>query len=449
MNVYRLWNARKSCRRSGPAHRAARCAPRGISTWPLGAAGALILGVAAAAYPGDWTQFRGPEGLGISDETGLPLKWSSNDNIDWKCELPGPGASSPIVVRNRVYLTCYTGYGLDANQGEQKNLRRHLLCFDRRTGKELWRKTFEPKLPEHKYQGEGAYHGYAASTPATDGQRLYVFFGKSGVYAFDLDGNELWHVSVGEGINGWGSGCSPIVFGDSVIVNASIESGALVALDRSTGAERWRATGINSSWNTPLVVRGKDRTDLVVSTDSRLRSFDPADGKPLWDADGVHRYVCPSVVANGDVVYAIGGGHTSLAVRLGGSGDVTATNVIWRKDKGSNVGSPVYQAGHLYWVHDHDGTVCCQNAATGEIVYQHRLEPNPGRVWSSPVLADGKLYIASQQSGTYVVAARPSFEQLAHNVFEEDGSRTNASPAVSDRQLLLRTDRSLYCIGKK
>jgi len=268
------------------------------------------------------------------------------------------------------------------------------------------------------------------------------------VFCFDLDGDELWHVSVGDGISGWGSGCSPVLYGRFLIVNASVESGSLVALDKMTGDEVWRAKGIGSSWNTPLVVAGKERTELVVSVQNRIMSFSPEDGKPLWDADGIHHYVCPSVVAHDDVVYAIGGGHTSLAVRLGGSGDVTASHEIWRQSKGSNVCSPIYLDGHLYWVADGGGTVCCQKAATGETVFQSRLEPDTGRIWSSPVLADGKLYIVSQLNGTYVVAAKPSYELLAHNKFAEDGSRTNASPAIHNGQILLRTDKNLYCIGK-
>ena len=387
--------------------------------------------------------------MGISDEKAVPVHWSATENLVWKAPLPGPGASSPIVVGDRVYLTCYSGYAVNADVGDQKDLRRHVLCFDRATGNPRWKKTFEPKLPEHRYQGEGAYHGYAASTPVCDGQRLYIFFGKSGVYCFDLDGNQQWHAGVGEGINGWGSGCSPILYERFLIVNASVESGSLVALDKLTGSEVWRTPGIRSAWNTPLVVFGKERNELVVSTESRVMSFNPNDGKPLWDADGVHRYVCPSVVAHDGVVYAIGGGHTSLAVRTGGAGDVTASHTLWRQNKGSNVGSPIYFEGHLYWASDNGGTVCCQNAATGETVFQQRLEPNPDRIWSSPVLADGKLYIVSQQSGTYVVAARPTFEQMANNRFEDDDSRTNASPAVSNGQIFLRTDRNLYCIGKK
>jgi hypothetical protein len=397
----------------------------------------------------DWTRFRGPGGLGISEEKGVPTKWSATENIAWKVDLPGPGASSPITSGQRVFLTCYSGYGLEAGQGDQQDLVRHLLCLDRKSGEIVWHKEFKPKLPEHKYQGEGAYHGYAASTPTVEGNRLYVFFGKSGVFCFDLDGKEIWQAEVGDGINGWGSGTSPLIYGNSLIINASVESRSLVGLNKKTGEEIWRAGGISSAWNTPLLVETpKAETELVVSIQGRVLGFDPNNGKPLWNAHGVERYVCPSVVAHKTVVYALGGGHTSLAVRTGGRDDVTETLGLWRKSEGSNVSSPIYYQGHLYWTPD-GGTVCCQDAKTGEFVYKERLKPSADRIWSSPVLADGKLYYVSQHNGTFVVAAKPEFELLAHNQFEDDDSRTNASPAVSNGQLFLRTDRRLYCVGQQ
>ena len=144
----------------------------------------------------DWTQFRGKGGLGVSKETGLPLKWSSTENIVWKAKMPGPGASSPITLGDRVFITCYSGYGLAPKEGNQEDLVRHLVCLNRKSGQVTWHKNFQPKLPEHNYGGEGSYHGYAASTPTTDGERLYVFFGKSGVFCFDLNGTELWQASV-------------------------------------------------------------------------------------------------------------------------------------------------------------------------------------------------------------------------------------------------------------
>jgi outer membrane protein assembly factor BamB len=177
--------------------------------------------------------------------------------------------------------------------------------------------------------------------------------------------------------------------------------------------------------------------------------LNPDTGEELWRAEGVHRYVCPSVVAHEGIVYAIGGGHTSLAVRAGGRGDVTKTHVLWRKNKGSNVSSPIYHDGHIYWASDNGGIVHCQEAATGNFVYSERLASAAGLIYASPVLADGKLYYVSQRNGTYVVAARPKLELLAHNVFEDDTNRANASVAVSNGQLLLRTDQYLYCIGNR
>lgn len=410
--------------------------------------GLLIVRGADAA---DWAGFRGPGGLGISAEHRLPLEWSATQNMLWKLPLPGPGASSPMVVGKRVYVTSYSGYGLDAKEpGEMKTLKRHLICADLDGGQIVWQKDIEPVLPEHKYEGEGSYHGYAASTPASDGERLYVFFGKSGVFCFDLNGKRLWNVAVGKGTSGWGSGASPVLYKNLVIVNASVESGAMMALDKLTGKEVWKAPGISAAWNTPVLITGPDKTnELVVSVQKKIISLNPDTGKELWNAEGVDRYVCPSVVAHDGIVYAIGGGHTSLAVRVGGKGEVTKTHGLWRTQKGSNVGSPIYYEGHLYWAGDGSGIVHCQEAATGKFVYSERLTPASGLIYGSPILADGKLYYVSQKNGTYVVAAQPKFSQLAHNVIADDKSRTNASPAAVDGRLLIRTDLALYCIGKK
>lgn len=412
----------------------------------------LFFAAACSALLGaDWLQFRGPGGLGQSEEKGLPVEWSAEKNIAWKVKLPGAGASCPVTRGNRVFVTAYSGYGLDAKEpGKQEDLRRHIVCLDRATGNVLWSKEFQPVLPEHNYAGEGSYHGYAASTPVVDGERLYVFFGKAGVYCFDLEGKELWHSLVGKNTNGWGSGASPILYKESLIVNASVESGALVALDKTTGKELWRTPGINSAWNTPvLVTTPEKKQELVVSVQDRLVAVDPDTGKQLWQAEGVHRYVCPSVVAHDSIVYAIGGGSTSLAVKAGGSGDVSKTNGLWRLNRGSNVGSPIYHDGHLYWASDSGGVVVCQEAATGKVVFSERLTPDAGQIWASPVLADGKLYFVTKEKGTYVVAAQPRFQQLAHNVIDGDKSRSNASLAVSDGQLFLRNDQYLYCIGKR
>ena len=422
--------------------------------WTISSIFAICFALAAQSPAADWSQFRGPGGLGASQETGVPTSWNAKENVKWRVELPGPGTSSPIVVGNKVYLTSYSGYAQQAElPGEIENLKRHLVAIQRDTGEILWVRDFKPVLPESAYSGgNNARHGYSSSTPISDGKRLYVFFGKSGVYCLDLDGKEIWNTRVGDNTRGWGSSNSPLLHENLVIINASIESGSLVALDKETGKEVWRTGGIRGSWNTPLLTRtAKGETELVVSVPEKILGFDPATGEQLWNCVGIpdRGYVCPSVVADKGVVYAIGGRkNTALAVRTGGRGDVTQSHRLWVADKGSNVSSPVYHDGHLYWIHERLGVANCLDAATGETKYQARLEPRPGLVYSSIMVADGKLYCASMHNGTYVISASPKFELLQHNVFADDNSRTNACPAVHNGQLLLRTDKYLYCIGE-
>ena len=410
----------------------------------------LFLVVPCISQSADWRQFRGPDGQGVSADKGLPVEWSADKNIVWKIKLPGGGASSPVTVGKKLYITCYSGYGMDTKEpGKQEDLRRHLLCIDSTNGKIIWSKEFEPILPEHKYAGEGAYQGYAASTPITDGQKLYVFFGKTGVFCFDLDGKQLWHALVGKGLNGWGSGASPMLYKNMLIINASVESGSMYALDKDTGKEIWKAPKIGSSWGTPVIVTTPEKTqELVLSVQGRVAGFDPDTGKELWSAAGHKGYVCPSVVVHDGIVYAVGGGGTSLAIKSGGRGDVSSTHVLWKTNKGSNASSPIYHDGRLYWVSEGGGVLHVQDCATGMATTQ-RFTPDAGRIWASPVLAEGKLYFISQFKGAYVVAAQPKFEMLAHNVIDGDASRSNASLAVSDGQLFLRNDHNLYCIGKR
>jgi outer membrane protein assembly factor BamB len=414
----------------------------------------LILAVLALPAQGvDWTQFRGPNGLGVSDETKLPAEWSADENVVWRTKLPGLGTSSPITLGQSIYLTCYSGYAESIEEpGDMANLQRHLVCLERMSGKLVWTKAIRPQLPESAYQGgNDSRHGYSSSTPTTDGKHLYVFFGKSGVFCFDLEGNEIWNTVVGTGSRGWGSSNSPVLFNNVLIVNASVESRSLVGLDKLTGKEIWRADGIRSSWNTPALVKtAEGKTEVVVSVQRSLLGFDPETGESLWRCDGIPTYACPSAISNDGIVYVTGGRGTqyTLAVRTGGNGDVTDSHVLWKVPTGSNVSSPVYHDGHLYIASDGRGIAYCFNAKSGEVVYEERLSPRPGRIYSSPILADGKVYYMSQHAGAYVVAAKPEFELVAHNVFEGDDSRANACPVVSNGNLLLRNDTYLYCIGE-
>jgi outer membrane protein assembly factor BamB len=402
----------------------------------------------AAAKSADWARFRGPSGMGTSSQTELPLTWSNEENIAWKTPLPGPGASSPIVFGDTIYLTYYTGYFIpDSPGGSLEDLKRHLVALRRDNGEPIWDKAVPATLPEEERIRD---HGYAANTPAADAERVYVFFGKSGVFAFDHMGGQLWQADVGSKAHGWGTSASPVLYKDLVFINASVESDSLVALDRKTGDVKWRARGIREAWNTPLVVTAKSgRDELVVATQGKILAFEPLTGKSLWSCDtGITWYMVPSVVAADGVVYCLGGrsGVASLAVRAGGEGDVTDTHRLWTSQKGSNVSSPIYHEGHLYWVNDSRETAYCAKADSGEIVYEQRLE-RAGQFYASPLLANGKLYYLSRDGKTFVLAAKPEFEQLAVNQLR-DRSIFNGSPAVSGNRLLIRSDKFLYCVGK-
>lgn len=397
---------------------------------------------------GDWPRFRGPSGVGSSDATGLPVAWSENENIVWKTALPGAGASSPIVFGDHVYLTSYTGYLVPGESGGSlDDLERHLICLQRDDGKILWDQAVKGALPEENRIRD---HGYAANTPAADTRRVYAFFGKSGVFAYDHQGKQLWQADVGSNTSGWGTAASPVLFKDLIFINASVESESLVALDRNTGEEKWRAGGIKEAWNTPLVVKAKSGTDeLVVATPGKVLAFDPDSGEPLWSCDtDIAWYMVPSATAADGIVYILGGrsGTAGLAVRTGGRGDVTETHRLWTSKKGSNVSSPVYHDGYLYWMHETLGIAYCAQADTGELVYEERLE-RAGQVYASTLLVDGRLYHLNRAGRMFVLAARPQFELLATNELR-DGSVFNASPAVTGKRILLRSDRYLYCVGK-
>ena len=396
----------------------------------------------------DWAGFRGPTGMGTSDAKGLPVSWSSTENVVWKTPLPGPGASSPIVFGDRIYLTYYSGFFIPGEAGgSQEDLKRHLIAVQRSDGSIIWDQPLPAKLPEENSIRD---HGFAASTPAADADRVYVFYGKSGVLAYSHEGKQLWQTDVGSKTNGWGSSASPVLYKDLVLINASVESESLVALDRKTGNEKWRAKGIREAWNTPVVVTAKSKRDeVVVATQGKVLAFEPLTGKPLWSCNtDITWYMVPSVVAADGVVYCLGGrsGNAALAVRAGGSGDVTKSHRLWTSQSGSNVSSPVYSDGHLYWMHEQREVAFCAKADTGKVVYQKRME-RAGQVYSSALLADGKVYYFTREGRTFVVAAKPEFEQLGMNQFE-DRSTFNGSPAVDGSRLLIRSDKFLYCLGK-
>ncbi|MGF1578800.1 MAG: PQQ-binding-like beta-propeller repeat protein [Gemmataceae bacterium] len=411
----------------------------------------LLVASWAPTQAEDWLRFRGPQGSGISKQKDLPTKWDGQTNIRWKTKMPGGGASSPVTFGKRIYVTCYTGYG--ASGGDMEDLKRHLLAIDRDSGKIIWDKAMPSKAKVTRYSSFPRLHGYASSTPAVDKSGIYVFYGSTGAAKYDHDGKLIWNTSCGTRTHGFGTANSPILYNDFVILNASVESGSLVALDKTTGTEKWRTEGIQSSWNTPIIVQAEQGPELVLNTRSEVQAYSPDTGKLLWKCKAFRDYICPSVVFHDGVIYAIGArAHLALAVKVGGRGDVTESRVVWNLDRGSNVSSPVYHEGHLYWTHEGRRELYCVNAKTGKIVNQKTLKrpkrSTDSRFYGSPLYADGKLYITSRGMGTYLVAANPKMDNVAHNVIENDTSTFNGSPVPSNGQLLLRSDAYLYCIGK-
>lgn len=423
-----------------------------LRQWPFCVLVALAaMSVADLARGADWSRFRGQNGSAVSEAQGLPVAWDADHGILWKTELPGAGSSSPIIVGDRVFLTCYSGYGVGENPGDIQDLQRRLICVSIADGRLLWDRTVAARQPEDRYSGFLRDHGYATSTPTSDGERVYVFFGKTGVLAFDLEGAELWRTSVGEGsaMNNWGSGSSPILYGDLVIVNVAAESKALVALDKATGKEVWRADAPNlyGSWCTPILVDAPDgKTEMVVSAPYELWGMNPETGDLLWFAEGIQDgTICGSPVARDGIVYAVGGrSGSAVAVRAGGLDDITKTNTLWSSSVSSYVPSPVLADDRILSVNER-GVFSALDVTDGKVLLQKRL-PGAGGIYASPVVGDGKAYVVTRGNGTYVVSITGDCEVLSHNQLNDD-SDFNASPAIAEGRLLLRSNRFLYCLG--
>jgi hypothetical protein len=356
--------------------------------------------------------------------------------------MPGKGFSSPIVVGDRVFVTCYSGA-----EGELKSLKRHLLCADRHKGKVLWSEVVSSTARELGGPAFGTSHGFASHTPVSDGERVYVLFGNTGVLAFDMQGHQLWQKSVGtESAAMFGSAASPILYKDRLIVTAAAESASIRALDKKTGKEVWKseAGSLSRCYSTPLIVKNTTAEDeLLISVPYEVWGLNAETGKLKWYAQTkVDRNAVPSVIAQDGIAYVIGGrGGGRAAIRAGGEGDVTETNVLWSVAGGSYVPSPVLHKGHLYWVNER-GIANCVDVQTGAEVAQRRLG---GQFYASVVLIEDKLYAVSRFDGTYVLQATPKLAQVAHNRLSDE-SDFCGSPAVSDGQLILRSEKYLYCI---
>lgn len=433
---------------------------------------AVVLGVAAGlsgaqGAPGpdaarNWGQWRGPLSTGVSPTADPPTSWSETKNVKWKVSLPGSGTSTPIIWENRVFVTTAVPVGelkTDevVNASGQRTLRPStpvrfmLLCLDRATGKTLWEKVAREEVP---HEGHHADHGYASHSPVTDGTSVYAYFGSRGLYAYDLNGNLKWKKDLGrqQTRNGFGEGSSTALHGDTLVINWDHEGeDFIVALDKNTGAEKWRQKRDEpTSWSTPLIVERGGKAQVVTAATNKVRTYDLETGKLLWEVGGLTSNVIPSPVATEDMVYLMSGyrGNALLAVKLGREGDLTGTDAVaWSLNRSTPyVPSPLLYQNRLYFFGSNTGRLSCFRADTGEpLLNAERIPELPG-VYASPVGAANRVYLLGRNGSAVVLKAADQLEVLATNTLE-DGF--DASPSVAGKELFLRGRRSLYCIAEK
>lgn len=417
---------------------------------------AFVISCKAAAQ--EWNRFRGENGTGATSNKSLPSEWSSTKNIAWKIDLPGAGSSSPVVSGDRIFLSCYSGYGV-GKSGKPGDLEKHLVCIDAKTGKQLWNQTVSSSKSEDPYQGYISEHGYASNSPTTNGKLVFAFHGKSGVFAYDMDGKEVWQKDVGQMSSNrqWGSAASLILIDDKLIVNAAEESRTIFAFDAATGKEIWKseASALELSYGTPAILDRKDgKKELVLGVPGEVWGMNPETGKLNWYVETkLTGNLSPSPIIEDESIYVFGGFRSSGSYRIhsGGKGNQTKSNIDWYSRSSSYVATPVLYNEKLFWIDD-KGMAWCEDAKTGKQIYQERVAAlkSGGRpVYASPIVADGKIFVVTRYDGTLVYSATSSFKIEAQNRIEGDDSDFNASLAVYGNQWLLRSNKALYCIGAK
>lgn len=415
----------------------------------------------------NWPQWRGPSGRGVSDAPDYPTEWGPQTNVAWKTPVPGRGHSSPVVWGDRVFLTTsiegahapdhhapdHLGYDLKPGYlhpdsvGVDHRYELRVIAFDGRTGRQVWERTaFEGLMYDNRHRK----NTYASSTPVTDGRLVYAFFEAAGVYAYDYAGTLVWKASLGNiAKGGMGPGTSPILFEDLLILQADQEMGAgsaIVALDKRTGTEVWRtARTTRRSWATPLIVSAGTRVELIASGAEMVAGYDPRTGRELWRSRGTESHPIPSAVAGLGLVFFTAGSQAkrAMAVRPGGTGDVTGSAIVWSYRKGTAyVPSPILHGQFLYLMTD-TGLMTCLDALTGAMQYEGGRPPVPATFTSSLVAYGDRLLMTSEDGDTFVIKAGPAHEVLRTNSI---GEPVYASLALAGRTIFIRGEKHLFAI---
>ena len=323
-----------------------------------------------------------------------------------------------------------------------------VISVDAETGKVLWEKiAYEGPTVDYRH----SKNTYASATPATDGKHVYAYFGSEGVYCYDYSGRLVWKKSLGPILTlGMGAAASPVLYENLLILQCDQnlgEASFIVALDKKTGNQVWRVKReVEASWTTPIIINEGGRTELITSGNQWIISYDPATGREIWRTKGVNSNAIHTPMVGHGMVFVSAGypEKRTLAIKLGGTGDVTATHVAWKYEKGTAyVASPILYGDYMYILSD-KGLLTCLDAKTGEVKYEGGRVPNPATFMSSPVAFDGKILISSEDGDTYVVKAGPTHEILRTNSLAEP---IYSTPALAGGKVYIRGGKNLYCIA--
>jgi outer membrane protein assembly factor BamB len=411
---------------------------------------AALLVIVSVARAGDWPAWRGPTGQGFCDEKNVPLKWNGKDNVRWKVPLANQGNSTPVIWKERIFLT-------QANTGGTV---RSLLCFARKDGKLLWQQDVKYEEKERNWN----QNWYCNASPVVDGERVVVSFASAGMYCFDHDGKELWkRTDLGKWEHSFGSGASPILYGELAILWCGPNQGKgrnfLLAVKKQTGETVWDHNEKAGSWGTPIIVQVRGKDQLLLSVVPHLKGLDPLTGKELWHCNGLTKYVYTSPLhSNGYAVAMSGYNGAAFGVRLEGMGDPTKNEVggslditrnrLWHHPNNTQrVGSGMIVGDHVYMVEE-SGMPHCYDLKSGEEVWKVEQRPGNAVTWGSMVHAEGRLYVLMRNGETIVFRASPKYGVLAINPLDR-GEQTNSSLAISNGEVFIRTFKHLWCIEQK
>ncbi len=392
--------------------------------------------IAPASAEPNWPRWRGPHQDGQSTDTDVPVKWDSG-SVTWKTDLPGKGQSSPVIWGDRIYLTS----ALD------KGRERVVLCVDRNDGKILWQQTAWTGEPEHTH----VMNGWASPTCVTDGDVVVAFFGIGGLHAYTMDGKPLWSQDLGKFESPWGVAACPVIVGDLVIQNGDADLDAFIAAyDKRTGKQVWRTKRPDDrGWSTPIIVHIGDHDELVINSHTGVRGYDPATGTELWFCKSFNGRGEPTVTPAGEVLCVVNGLPGDFyAVRPGGAGDVTDSHMAWHTPRkgGRDCPSPIV-VGNFVIVCDMKGVATCYQTTDGREFWKERLG---GNYSASPIAAGGLVYFINEAGTTIVIRPGPTLDIVAENALSPaDDEIFRASFAPSEGQLFTRSDRVLYCIGRR